>query len=468
MHWACCYLPSLSLEVFESTSTPRIVIDGPAQRAWVHAASSAALALGVRPGQTLAAAHTISSDIDVKRRDVSLESSRLQLLALHAYSSSPQVVLMPPDVVLLEVGACLKLFGGWPAIRQRLRQAFIDEGHTARIALAPTPLAAQLLATLKDDVSVANKARLADRLDGIAISDAQLDKAHYALLADVGIRRLGEARRLPSSSLARRAGRELITHLQRLYGESADPQTFWQPPPRIELACEFEYGIDNSQALRFPLQRLTRELTRHLHARDCTIQRFELRFGHEGQPPTALAVGLRTPLRQADALFDSACVRLDQAQLPAPAHRLSLIADDLLVFSPPTADLFDTANRGSLDWKTLTERLSARLGDSAVSSIAAWPDHRPEHAWRRSASPSADPMENLPPRPTWLLPKPQPLSARIVAFIGSAERIESGWWDGQDARRDYVIADLDTGQRAWLFREVGSEDTAWRVHGWFA
>jgi protein ImuB len=70
-----------------------------------------------------------------------------------------------------------------------------------------------------------------------------------------------------------------------------------------------------------------------------------------------------------------------------------------------------------------------------------------------------------PPRPVWLLPHPQPLRARIVHLHGEAERIESGWWDGDDVRRDYFVADLDSGQRAWLYRDASQE---WMVHGWFA
>jgi protein ImuB len=234
------------------------------------------------------------------------------------------------------------------------------------------------------------------------------------------------------------------------------------------LRCEFDYGIETAPALRFPLQRLTRELGRHLQARDAAVLRFELRFGHEGQAASTLAIGLRTPLRQAEALFDAARNRLEQHPLEAPAHWLELVAEDLPAFVPAAADLFDAAARGLLDWPALVERLRARLGDDAVNGITSWPDHRPEHAWRRGDARVAEVATNdSPPRPVWLLPRPQPLRARILRFVGTGERIESGWWDGGDTRRDYAIADLDSGQRAWLFREAGREDAPWMLHGWF-
>lgn len=468
MFWACCHLPSLSLEVFDPGAMPRVVIDGPAQRALVHQADALAQAAGVRIGQPLAAARACCAGLEVQRRDVAAEAMRLQTLALHAYGFSSQVVPCPPQALLLEVGASLRLFGGWPAIRQGLRARIAAEGHALRLALAPTPQAAALFARLRDGVAIARREELARRLDAVALAEASLSASQHAMLQAVGVRTLGEARRLPASALARRIGTELIERLGRLYGDEPDPQPLWQPLAGFLLRCEFEYGIDTAPALRFPLQRLTRELARHLHARDAAVLRFELRFGHEGQPPSALPVGLRTPLRQSEALFDAARNRLEQHVLPAPAHWLELLAEDLPAFAPPAADLFDAATRGALDWDTLVERLRARLGDDVVNTVMPYPDHRPEHAWRRAGAWVADAAASgSAPRPVWLLPQPQPLRARVVRILDAVERIESGWWDGADTRRDYVVADLDTGQRAWLFREAGREDGAWMVHGWF-
>jgi protein ImuB len=470
MYWACCHLPSLSLEVFESSAAPRIVIDGPAQRAFVHEADARARSAGVRIGQPLAAARASCADLVVLRRDAAAEAMRLQTLALHAYGLSSHVVSCPPDALLLEVGASLRLFDGWPAIRTRLRLAFEAEGHAMRVALTPTPQAARLFARSRDGFAIASLEKLGRCLDAVPLAHSLLADGHRQLLHAIGVRTLGEARRLPASALARRTGTELIAHLDRLYGALPDPQSLWQPPTRFALRCEFDYGIETSPALRFPLQRLTRELARHLQARDAAVLRFELRFGHEGRAASAMPVGLRTPLRQADALFDAARNRLEQHALAAPAHWLELIAEDLPAFAPPATDLFDAASRGSVDWDTLVERLRARLGDEAVNTVMAWPEHRPELAWRRGESRGGEAAASCPAptRPIWLLPKPQPLRARIDRFAGGdAERIESGWWDGDDARRDYRIADLDTGQRAWLFRAAGDEDAPWMVHGWF-
>jgi protein ImuB len=48
--------------------------------------------------------------------------------------------------------------------------------------------------------------------------------------------------------------------------------------------------------------------------------------------------------------------------------------------------------------------------------------------------------------------------------LAGPERIESGWWDGDDAKRDYFIARLSDGALGWVYREEGQ----WFLHGLFA
>jgi protein ImuB len=49
-------------------------------------------------------------------------------------------------------------------------------------------------------------------------------------------------------------------------------------------------------------------------------------------------------------------------------------------------------------------------------------------------------------------------------LLAGPERIESGWWDGDDAKRDYFVARLPNAALAWIFREEGQ----WYLHGLFA
>jgi protein ImuB len=72
------------------------------------------------------------------------------------------------------------------------------------------------------------------------------------------------------------------------------------------------------------------------------------------------------------------------------------------------------------------------------------------------------------------LAQPQPLAhlfeAQPWVLHDGPERIESGWWDGGDVRRDYFVARSPAGETAWIYRDhrYGTDDGEWFLHGWFA
>ncbi len=56
----------------------------------------------------------------------------------------------------------------------------------------------------------------------------------------------------------------------------------------------------------------------------------------------------------------------------------------------------------------------------------------------------------------------------IVARTWGPERIETGWWDGPQIRRDYYRIELEAGPWWWVFHEVGRPlPTSWKLHGHF-
>ena len=155
--------------------------------------------------------------------------------------------------------------------------------------------------------------------------------------------------------------------------------------------------------------------------------------------------------------------------MPAPARGMSLVAEELPPFVPAGRELFDQRPAQAVPWETLRERLRARLGDDAVHGLAAHDDHRPEQAWRRVPMPVASRAPPVTaPRPTWLLHQPLPLRGHGHLVQSGPERMESGWWDGGDVRRDYYVVDTGDGQRAWAFRPAGDAEAPLMLHGWFA
>src|SRR5258708_4874115 len=100
-----------------------------------------------------------------------------------------------------------------------------------------------------------------------------------------------------------------------------------------------------------------------------------------------------------------------------------------------------------------------------LQGLTTQPDHRPEHAWRRVEQGEWDPRQfrQPGPRPAWLLEAPRRLGQMDCELLAGPERIECGWWDGDEAKRDYFIARSGC-SLIWVYRESGN----WYLHGIFA
>ena len=486
MLWACVLLPHLALDGVrrrrppETDEAPLALVTGPAQRRVLLDANAAAQAAGLYPGQPLLAAQALLPDVACVDHDARADESLRQLLAAWAYRYSSMVSLEAEDAIVLEVEASLGLFGPWPRFESLLRDDLRALGLRHRIAMAPTPLGACVLAAAQDGLAITQGDQLQRALARLPIAQSRLQPPTVATLAAMGLRSLRQLFALPRAALARRLGPHLLEHMDRLRGEQPDPREFYRPPDRFAQRIEFNYEVSQHPALLFPLRRLANDLAAYLAGRDGGVQRFVVVLEHErdsgeiegtrvhAPPDTEVVVGLLAPERDPARLFELARMRLECTSIPAPVRAMRLVAEELPPFVPVGRDLFDERPAQALDWDALRERLRARLGSDALYRWSLRADPRPEQVQSRSIREPDITDIPWPPRPTWLLPRPVPLRDHALRVIAGPERIESGWWDGGDLRRDYYVVQTSLGQRAWAFLPAGASDEAWMLHGWFA
>lgn len=469
MLWACILLPQLAMDgVLRSRPDPDAalaLLAGPPQRRVLQAVNPAARELGLKPGQPLTAAQALSRDFSCTDYDLREVERWQNLLAAWAYGFSSQVSQHYPRALLLEVQSSLQLFGPWPRFEARLRQELDALGFRHRITAAPNPTAARILANVHDGLAIHDNQALRQHLGQMPLERLGLTRDIAQALARMGLRNLCQVLALPRESLARRFPPALLHQLDSLLGLRPLALEFYRPPDRFESRIELNFDVESTQALLFPLRRLTADLAAFLAGRDSGVQRFALHLEHHGGADTLMPVGLLSAEREAAMLFELTRGRLEQLQLRAPVHSVRLLADDLPPFVPQHRELFDERPQQSQPWEQLRERLRARLGDDAVQGLGRLADHRPERAWQDNSGPRL-PAPGL-PRPGWLLAEPQPLRELAPTLLAGPERIESGWWDGEDIRRDYYQVRTRSGQRAWAFRPVGDTGPL-LLHGWFA
>lgn len=448
-------------------------------RGRVAACDPAAAAAGVQPGQRLSTALGLAPGLQVCERSMEHEASALAQLACWAGHFTPQVSLAPPATLLLEIGGCLRLFGGAkPLVAQALADAR-GQGYTPAWAAARTPLGATWLAWQDLSQVIDDEAALHTALARLPCALPAWSAEVQRRLQSFGLRTLGELRRLPGASARRRLGDAPLTELAEAWGDIPDLRPPFPFPEHFAQSLELPARIEHAEALTFAAQRLIAALVGWLRTRQLAVRTCHLLLTHDDGTPTTLPLQLAEPTVDGDRLLRLLQEHLARLVLPAPVEALTLAAKDVEPLAPASCDLFDRPTEGE-GAPACLERLRARLGEAAVHGIAATPDHRPEVASRtepQATTPQA-PALAPGPRPLWLLPIPQAIAEQggrpawrgPLQLLTRAERIESGWWDNGepdapgDLRRDYFIARNPQGRTLWIFRD----GDGWFLHGHFA
>jgi len=468
MLWIALHLPALPLEIFSrgaAASEPLAVFEKHGNRSLIIARNAVAEACGVQPGMTVSAAQVLATGVIVRARDFGAEQESLSGIATWAGRFTPSVSLQPPNGLLLEVASCLRLHRGLDNLLDQIRGGLNEMGYASTVACAPAPHGAWLLALAGTETVVREAAQLERILAALPVRLLAQPPEVLDSLAMVGAHTFGDCLRLPRAGMARRFGKALLDELGRALGSMPEAREFFVPPPEFGRRLELPASVYEAEALLFAARRLLPELEGYLNLRQAGVQEFELVCCHEHARDTVLKLGFVKPTRSVERMQLLLRETLAKTRLSAPVHTIVLHARLILPLDASNADMFrdgDEAEDGSL----LLERLRIRLGKEAVFGIAPNADHRPERAWRRceagdDAKPSAHPQ-----RPLWLLPRPVPCREGRLVLKSGPERIESGWWDGKDALRDYYVAQDGNGSRLWVYCDRASGE--WYVHGLFA
>jgi protein ImuB len=394
------------------------------------------------------------------------EHAAMERLAAWAYQWSSQVSYRLADgpLLWLELAASRSLFGGHAALLANLEAGLTQLGYSHACALAPSPTGAALLTQVGQQRCVTTHSQLRSRLEPLPLSLLALPPEMLAALHATGLRRIGQLLGLPAAAIARRFGPAASLYLQRLCGAASDPRPAWRMPATYSARFEFSGEVHDTTAMLFPLRRLLLEFQGYLRGRDCAVLRFTLEFEHYRHAASAVTIGMSAPARDAAQFLLLARERLQSLALPAAVSALRLQALEFTAASVVQADFFGSDAQQLQQLQLLLDRLQARLGDQQVHGLELAADHRPERGWHfvtpRQSTPGPDTQS--PARPCTLLHNPRRIEPPQTLLSGP-ERIESGWWDGGDATRDYYVARAADGARWWVFQDLA--EGGWYLQG---
>lgn len=357
----------------------------------------------------------------------------------------------------------------------------------------------------------------------LPIEALRLDIKTVQSLHQLGIRSIEALLRLPRAGLANRLGERLLNRLDAVCARQSEPIRCLQENVDYSVEQALEVPTNHRETIEEIVRRLTIQLCKRLQSDGHGALRLVCCLRMEQAPALVVPLGLYRATSDHEHLLPLILAAVSQktsatfskSQKPTfnssrrTRHRFNVTAVTLsATLTGPLVwkqtELFECqANRHRETLAHLVDSLSGRLGRRQVVAPQIYRHPQPELAcqWRAltgqrtdgrpqstqrklprlsSVEPSPDdPLR----RPLQLWHPPQPLAIQSLTpdglptrflFQGTQthivrswgpERVESGWWQGANHRRDYYRIETDRGAWLWIYRDL--KQHAWFLHGVF-
>lgn len=277
-----------------------LVVQVVASRQVVVQACGGGRASGIASGMNVAQARTLvpGAVVHLHEHRPDLDRRLLSAVARWLMRFTPRVAVDAPDGLLLDLTGCERLHGDEHAVLARVHAGLRGLGLLARGAIAGTVGAAWAVARhAAGDVMVVAGGQEAAALDPLPVAALRIDGAVIDELAQVGIERIGQLRRVPRAELAGRGGgwREhgLLARLDQAFGTRPERIEPISPPVRPRFERIFAGPVMQPEAIVLAMRDLVEQLVVALEGLECGVlrlqvecrcpdvasQRFEVRFG---------------------------------------------------------------------------------------------------------------------------------------------------------------------------------------------
>ena len=456
-------------------------------------ANAVAEGQGITRGMVVADAMASLPVLEVADGQGGLADRLLKVLGLWCIRYTPVVAVDPPDGLILDISGCAHLWGGEGAYLKDIVSKLRSRGFHARMAVASTIGTAWAVARFGRGGTIVQSGGEADALMALPPAALRLEPGSAGRLHKLGLRTVGSFMHMPPSVLRRRFGEGLPLRLRQALGHEDEPMVPLRPvSPYVERLPCLE-PIRTAAGIEIAIQRLLEPLCKRLSGEGRGLRAATLACHRlDGK---SVQVGITTSKATANVPHLMALFGLKVPDIePALGIELFVLeAPDVEDAEPVQEVLWDgTTGLEDRALAELIDRLESRTGIRAVYRYLPDEHHWPERSFRHASSIAEQPAtgwESDRPRPTRLLPKPEPIEVTapipdyppmLFRYRGETypikradgpERIEREWWMDPGEHRDYYYVEDSQGRRYWLFRSghYGNDSPRqWFLHGFFA
>ncbi len=446
------------------SSLPVAVIDANANK--VCQVNQLAFTKGVKLNMGLASASLLCSNLQLHEYNSDIESQHIINIADYLYLFTSDIVLIPPNAILLRAQHMLDLYGGIQSYWRVIQQA-LDKQNVSYIASSSFSVqAARLLALSGHSIISDNRQHIENTLQDCPLHLTDIDNKDIQKLTRIGVTTYGDLIKLPIAELANRVSRFSMQIINELLGKQASKVNFYQPLPHYNDYIELLYEISVSDKLTPVIYKCLDKFSEFLLLRNAHCISIEITFFQRDHEACCYTFNSIRPIYKAKDWLDIISLKLEQIKFSSPVYALALACKQYDRAEVANDDLF--ANKSThVAALTLLSRLQSKLGQNNVQSLKFTEDFRPDQCSQTYELGKAKTTNNhrsvFSDRPGLLLDRPKPLELE-VELIKGPERIQTGWWDNNSIHRDYYIAQSPTGQQVWIFKTPQKE---WFLHGFF-
>lgn len=425
-------------------------------------------------------------------------------IAEHFLRFSPQICTKKDEAIFIEIGKSKRLFKeeSFLARAQVILRRFKLKGRiTLGSDITDTLALAQYQRARIDDLPLQALQIFADPFERDPALAKQVQKMIDSFF-HLGIRTLGDFKKIPVAELISRYGVTGRHCYQRVRQEAFISWPLWKPEEKITEIKQFPYFefYGELDPILFELKTQLDQIFLRLRAREKSLTRLKViitceKSSEEPKPVKPFEFEFYSPQTQTKGTLRIIKERLmryfEKDPVKSPIEQIETQVVGMMAFTGAQKNIFNNDEEKKEGLTALHNYLAELRGKNSLFQAKLLQDARPEKSFAKIFGGSHKQietedeeliLESLRERPTYILPRPVKIEItagyvyikskrfKILHWDCDVERISGGWYEKPDPKftntfeRNYYHVELENNQKIFVFE---TRDQQYFMHGYF-